>query len=106
MKLPQGDAPVHQVPIAPVEPRVPNQGPSALVPVPVKIMKRPPSQPEKQAGNLKSQPNIKKLNFVMQGDPKAPNPGPERHCVDHRLRHNSPQHFVNNILEIISIGKS
>ena len=26
MKLPQGDAPVHQVPIAPVEPRVPNQG--------------------------------------------------------------------------------
>ena len=77
MKLPQGDAPVHQVPIAPVEPRVPNQGPSAPMPVPVKIMKHPPSQPE-QAGNLKSQPNIKKSDFVMQGDPKAPNPGPEK----------------------------
>ena len=41
MKLPQGDVPVHQVPIALVEPKVPNQGPSTLVPVPVKIMKRP-----------------------------------------------------------------
>jgi hypothetical protein len=38
----------------------------------------PVQQPEDQAGSLKNQPDIRKSNFVMKGNPRIPNPGPEK----------------------------
>ncbi len=67
--------------------------PSSQAQVPPRILKRPHpenqpvpnrqeptqiQQPENRVGTLGRQPNIKKSDFIVQGNPKTPNKGPEK----------------------------